>query len=286
MAKELPYFKFEPNQWENGNIQICNREDKGLFIDLCSMYWSRLGDLPIKLAVQRLCNGNATAFNSLIEENIFKVIDGQICIDFLNEQLIEFENLSTTNSENARLGWEKRRKNATALGSQSDGNAIREDKSKEDKIKEKPFSPLDYLISYGASIDLIKSWFEVRKKKKGVNSEIAMQGFIREVEKSKQDINAVLKKCIEKSWVGFEAEWVKGQNLSKIDSERKVLRLPKEYENYMGMELGLLLSRVKTQKGIEYIPDITKAQYDSLPRDSFNMYESLIKSGNCKIIEE
>lgn len=69
-------------------------------------------------------------------------------------------------------------------------------------------------------------------------------------------------------------------------SERKVLRLPKEYENYMGMELGLLLSRVKTQKGIEYIPDITKAQYDSLPRDSFNMYESLIKSGNCKIIEE
>jgi hypothetical protein len=77
MAKELPYFKFEPNQWENGNIQICNREDKGLFIDLCSMYWSRLGDLPIKLAVQRLCNGNATAFNSLIEENIFKVIDGQ-----------------------------------------------------------------------------------------------------------------------------------------------------------------------------------------------------------------
>jgi hypothetical protein len=137
MAKELPYFKFEPNQWENGNIQICSREDKGLFIDLCSMYWSRLGDLPIKLAVQRLCNGNATAFNSLIEENIFKVIDGRICIDFLNEQLIGFESLSTTNSENARLGWEKRRKNATALQSQSEIDAIRGDKSREDKKKEK-----------------------------------------------------------------------------------------------------------------------------------------------------
>jgi hypothetical protein len=106
---------------------------------------------------------------------------GKICIDFLNEQLIEFENLSTTNSENARLGWEKRRKNATALGSQSDGNAIREDKSKEDKIKDKLFNPSDYLISYGASLDLIRDWFKVRAKKKGVNSEIAMQGFIREV---------------------------------------------------------------------------------------------------------
>ena len=222
MAKELPYFKFEPNQWENGNIQICNREDKGLFIDLCSMYWSRLGDLPIKLAVQRLCNGNATAFDSLIQENIFKVIDGQICIDFLNEQLIEFENLSSTNSENARLGWEKRRKNAVALGSLSDGNAIREEKSKEDKIKEKPFSPSDYLLSYGATADMIKGWFEIRKKKKGVNSEIAMQGFIREVEKSKQNINAVLKKCIEKSWVGFEAEWIKNQKL-ETDIADKVL---------------------------------------------------------------
>ena len=110
MSKELPYFKFEPNQWENGNIQMCTREGKGLFIDLCSMYWSRLGDLPIKLAVQKLCAGNATALDSLISDNIFTVIDSMICIDFLNEQLGEFENTSSQNSKNAREGWEKRRK--------------------------------------------------------------------------------------------------------------------------------------------------------------------------------
>ena len=52
MAKELPYFKFEPNAWENGNIQMLSREDKGLFMDLCAIYWSRLGDVPIKLAIQ------------------------------------------------------------------------------------------------------------------------------------------------------------------------------------------------------------------------------------------
>jgi hypothetical protein len=75
-------------------------------------------------------------------------------------------------------------------------------------------------------------------------------------------------------------------NSGGIQSERKLLRLPQEYENYMGMELGLLLSRIKIQRGIEYMPDITKEQYNSLPRDSFNMYDSLIKSNNCKIIEE
>jgi hypothetical protein len=143
MAKELPYFKFEPNQWENGNIQMLSREDKGLFIDLCSMYWSRLGDVPMKLATQKLCGGNATALNSLCDEKIIEILDGNIFIKFLSEQLNEFEDTSKQNSKNAKEGWEKRRKqkeeserNATALIPQCENDAIREDKIKEDKIKE------------------------------------------------------------------------------------------------------------------------------------------------------
>jgi hypothetical protein len=140
MAKELPYFKFEPNQWENGNIQMLSREDKGLFIDLCSMYWSRLGDVPLKLAVQKLCGGNAIAFDSLIKELIFEVIDDCICINFLNEQLAEFENTSKQNSKNAKERWEKVRsqrdkceRNASASKPQCENDAIREEKRREDK---------------------------------------------------------------------------------------------------------------------------------------------------------
>lgn len=99
------------------------------------MYWQRLGDLPYKLAVQKICKGNATAFDSLIEDHIIKVIDGMICIDFLNEQLAEFENNSKTNSENARLGWQKRRNNATAKQPHSEPNAIRGEEIREDKRK-------------------------------------------------------------------------------------------------------------------------------------------------------
>lgn len=143
MAKELPYFKFEPNEWENGNIQMLSREDKGLFIDVCSMYWSRLGDLPLKLAVQKLCGGNATALKSLCEEGIIEVSDDKIYIKFLSLQLLEFENTSATNAKNAKEGWEKRRKekalserNATALKSQSEIDAIREEEIRLKKIRE------------------------------------------------------------------------------------------------------------------------------------------------------
>lgn len=100
------------------------------------MYWQRLGNLPYKLALQKVCGGNATALDSLIEENVIKLIDGDLCIDFLNEQLSGFENTSKTNSENARNGWLKRRNNAAAMRPHSDPNAIREEKIKEDKKKE------------------------------------------------------------------------------------------------------------------------------------------------------
>jgi len=141
MAKELPYFKFEPNEWENGNIQIFSHAEKGIFIDLCSMYWSRLGDVSYKLAVQKICGGNANALQSLCDGKIFDIIDDNIYIKYLSEQLAEFENVSERNSKIAREGWEKRRKqkdiserNANALQSQSERNAIREDKRIEDNI--------------------------------------------------------------------------------------------------------------------------------------------------------
>lgn len=139
MAKELPYFKFEPSEWENGNIQMLSYEDKGLFIELCAIYWSRLGDLPLKLAIQKLCGGNATALDSLCEEKIIAIQDECIIINFLNEQLLEFEDLRKQNKVNALKGWEKRKKqnvsdrNATASIPQSDRNAIREEKIREDK---------------------------------------------------------------------------------------------------------------------------------------------------------
>lgn len=132
MAKELPYFKFEPNQWENGLIQMCSRESKGLFIDIISIYWQRLGNLPYRYVLQRLCNGNANALQELCDEGIIKVKNDNIYIDFLDDQLNEFEDKSKSAKKSADERWRKQRekeeKNANAMRTHSEGNAIREDK--------------------------------------------------------------------------------------------------------------------------------------------------------------
>ena len=67
MAKELPFFKFEPNEWSEGNIQICSKLSKGLFIDICATYWSRKGELSYALVLQKHCNGNTNELQELID---------------------------------------------------------------------------------------------------------------------------------------------------------------------------------------------------------------------------
>jgi hypothetical protein len=220
---------------------MLSREDKGLFIDLCSMYWSRLGDVPLKLAIQKLCAGNATALNSLCDEKIIEVIDGNIFINFLSEQLNEFDDISKQNSKNAKEGWEKRRKqkeeserNATALIPQCENDAIREEeireeeKKEEEKREKKVFSEISVpeiekkfnfrksLIDYGFDEKLISDWLLVRKNKKASNTETAFKAFISEIESRDCNINEMLKFCVENSWSGFKHVWVDNLNKNNL----------------------------------------------------------------------
>lgn len=144
MAKELPYFKFEPNLWVTGNVQLLNNSDKGLFIEICCMYWSRLGDLSEKLVIMKLCGGNANALQTLYDANVIESFEGQLFISFLENQLASFQEKSKTNSKTAKEAWEKRRaakalseRIANEMRTHSEGNAIRGEEIKEDKIIKK-----------------------------------------------------------------------------------------------------------------------------------------------------
>lgn len=101
-------------------------------MELCCLYWSRLGDLPYALALQKLCMGNADLLQELEKNQIYEVIDGKIQIIFLDEQLTDFDELK----EKRRKAANKRWKNASAMQVHSKSNAKREDKIREEKKKE------------------------------------------------------------------------------------------------------------------------------------------------------
>lgn len=87
MAKELPYFRFTVQEWQNGDISLERFELQGLFISVCGFYW--LKDCDCTLAMLNKKYSNATSMlDELIDLGILKheKRHDKVQIVFLNNQ--------------------------------------------------------------------------------------------------------------------------------------------------------------------------------------------------------
>lgn len=199
MAKELPYFKFEPQAWDTGNIQMCSRESKGLFVDLCSLYWSRLGELPYALALQKLCNGNESAFQELKKRDIFGVVDDNIVIEFLDEQLSERDLVS----EERRKAAKKRWSDANALQLESKGNASREEEKRVEKKKEEKKNAYEVPFVNGTLV----AWMEWEKHRVEIKKKLTPSTAKKQIQflrgRGDPEIIAIINQSITNGWTGL-----------------------------------------------------------------------------------
>ena len=138
MAKELPYFKFEPAEWMFGRIQKRSCEVRANFIDLCCKYWHKLGQITINEA--ELDYGK-DIIHELLEFQIIESDGDQIKIKFLDNQFEEISQFSDTQRNKGIKSAEKRKKNGSTTvqpllndGSTADQPTI-EDKIRRDKIR-------------------------------------------------------------------------------------------------------------------------------------------------------
>tara|TARA_R110000803_G_scaffold69326_2_gene131668 strand:+ start:5716 stop:6417 length:702 start_codon:yes stop_codon:yes gene_type:complete len=215
MAKELPYYKHEPSEWLEGEIQICSDAAIVCFTNLKDGYWLKLGCMSYAFALQKYCRKNEQIIDELISNGIIDLVGEDIAIRFLDNQLKDFNDVSKKRKEAADKRWKNKAYDASALQNECKSNAIREEKIREEKIKKdkstdgsvKPFNFKSSLISFGANIELANDWLKVRKTKKATNTETSLKDFINQVEKSKRDVNEILKVCIVKSWAGYNHSW-------------------------------------------------------------------------------
>jgi hypothetical protein len=73
------------------------------------------------------------------------------------------------------------------------------------------FDFLDSLIKLGVDKQVATDWIKVRAKHKASNTQTAFNAIAREIKKSGLTPNACITKAVEKSWRGFESEWLKIQ---------------------------------------------------------------------------
>ena len=124
--KELPYFKFFPNQWITGSISFMDLELQGAFLKTCCFYWSKECNVPreqLKTIIPR-------HYVSLLNSKLLKIVDDKICIKWLDEQYNEFKKRSKVNAANGRKGGLTKANAKDSLSIEK-----REDKKRKDKYQ-------------------------------------------------------------------------------------------------------------------------------------------------------
>lgn len=115
MAKELPYFRFTAQEWQNRDISLESYELKGLFIDICSYYWVKDCSITVAMLEKRFKN-DKKILNELIDLNIIKLKEDSefIEITFLDGQFDMLSEQRKRRQDAGSKGGKKKSSNAKA----------------------------------------------------------------------------------------------------------------------------------------------------------------------------
>ena len=190
MAKELPYFQFEPAEYLTKDVSFCSLSAQGLFINICAYYWQRQCDLTRDQFLRRF--NFIEEFDELVKEGVIDVIDGVIEIKFLDNQFYKLTEFSKEQARKGSLGGRAKKQNKSQNESlikaeikpdESRTKAIRIDNiridnKKEDNINDRKLkfaSTLEpFLETYGKEFlnDFYKYWTEPNKSNSKFKQEL------------------------------------------------------------------------------------------------------------------
>jgi hypothetical protein len=107
MSKELPYFKFFPAEWLQGDVTLEDNNLQGLCINICAYYWSKNCKVE-KEILQRRFKQSLSDVEALLKLGLIKANATHIKINFLDEQFKELTTTKSRLSEAGRKGVEER----------------------------------------------------------------------------------------------------------------------------------------------------------------------------------
>ena len=73
----------------------------------------------------------------------------------------------------------------------------------------------------GVTESVFKDYLEVRKTKKAKWTETALKGLTKEAEKAGISLQDAMELCCARGWVGFKADWIKDQDVSKTNNDKQ-----------------------------------------------------------------
>ena len=84
------------------------------------------------------------------------------------------------------------------------------------------------LIDLGVSVEVADAWMQVRKAARASNTEVAFKGVAREIAKSGLPADDCIRTAVERSWRGFNADWMKPRDTPQAPRPERRYISPEE----------------------------------------------------------
>ena len=200
MSKD-PAFLFYSSDFLNG-VSDLTMEERGQYITLLCLQHQKdeLTEKTIRLSLGSVSVDVLAKFEKLENGN------------YKNKRLIiEIEkrvNFTESRRNNGAKGG-RPKKESKPLGYPKE-NLMENENENENEDVNKVEVKIDFksiLIDHGFEKTLIDEWFAVRRNKNVTDSKTFFSKFIKEVESTGEDVNLILKTCVENSWAGFKLEY-------------------------------------------------------------------------------
>jgi uncharacterized protein YdaU (DUF1376 family) len=201
-------------------------EQHGAYLLLLMDYW-RSGRLPnddkVLAQISKLTDDAWSNARAMLVQ-FFSIEDGFWIHKRVEQEMTEAKVNKQKNHDRAVKAAKVRWDNATS-------NAMSNTPSNAKVMLEECPSPLpskknNIHMPEGVTQSVWDDYLKIRKAAKKPITETALKGLVREANKAGKTLNEALVICCEKSWLGFEASWLKG-DVKQVSTFDEMMRMAK-----------------------------------------------------------
>ena len=156
--------------------------------------------------VKEICEGLA----ELLVNKVIYIEGDYLC----QSRMVKDGEISEKRAVAGKKGGEKSSCLSKTESKSKANTKIEEDVEKDKEVKK--FSFLKELIGLGVDRKIAEEWIKVRKNKKLTQTETAFNKLKNEIDRSGMSANDCITLCVERSWGGFNAQWVEREGKQNL----------------------------------------------------------------------
>lgn len=228
----MNYYPFHIGDFRSGTVNM-SRQTRWIYRDMIDVYYDT--ERPLSADLDILCDeigADSEEERRIVEKLLrFKFVktDSGYEHEICDKVIAEYRQKAETAKTNGKLGGRPRKPSGFQSGSdqvatgnlkQTELEANQEPLTNNHKpVKEQKTAPIGDLF-VGIDLQVVSDFEEMRKKQRAPITQTAIKGIQREADKAGISLADALVLCVERSWRGFKADWVKGPPIAAEKQSR------------------------------------------------------------------